>query len=88
MFKKFFNRKPVPVCPFDTNSAPYEAIEIASNRPGVPPVEIPRTCLEFLEIPEYVRLKGKPTPDRTFWFNVEESAKIREHEHARVNVSL
>lgn len=76
----------VKVCPFSTHEGPYEAFTIASNRPGVEPVEIPRICLEFLEVSDFPRMKGKPVSPRTVWFNIFESKQIREHEHTRTYV--
>lgn len=68
------------VCPVSAGSAgPYEYIEFEKD--GVVVFEAPKTCLEFLQIGEFMPKLYEPKPDRTFWLNVDELALVRAHKH-------
>lgn len=88
MFQKLITKianKINPSCPMDGYSGPVEYLQFRSMRDSeTVTMETPRTCLEHMNIKEYVCDKGVPLGDKHRWISSEERTKILAHHHTTV----
>ncbi len=73
-----------PVCPVSSGEeqSPFEYTELLKD--GAVALEVPTSCLRFMEINEFMPRLYVQNPDRHLWISREEMEHIRAHKHTVV----